>query len=78
MLFRSGIVAVMLGLALYSGFVVLRQVAAVQAEVGGLPSALPANDARRIRFDGLHVLSTRLMELTLGGALILLYWEARE
>ena len=75
---RAAIVAVMLGLALYSGFVVLRQVAAVQAEVGGLPSKLPAGDARRVRFDDLHTLSTRLMELTMGGALILLYWEARE
>jgi len=75
---RAAIVAVMLGVALYSGFVVLRQIETVQAEAGGLPSRLPADDARRVRFDSLHVLSTRLMMFNIAGALVLLYWEARE
>jgi uncharacterized membrane protein len=75
---RSIITAVMLACALYSGMVVLRQIDAVQAEVAGLPSRLPANDERRIRFDALHTLSTRLMALNIAGALVLLYWEARE
>ena len=42
-----------------------------------LPSQLPASDPRRIRFDELHQLSTRLMMVNLLGALALLYWEAR-
>ena len=75
---RAVIVAVMLGVALYSGVVVLRQIDAVQADAGGLPSRLPAGDARRIRFDALHLLSTRLMMFNIAGALVLLYWEARE
>ena len=75
---RAIIVAVMLGVALYSGFVVLRQVDAVQVAAGGLPSRLPAGDERRVRFDGLHVLSTRLMMFNIAAALVLLYWEARE
>jgi len=75
---RAVIVAVMLGVALYSGFVVLRQIDAVQVAAGGLPSRLPAGDERRIRFDALHELSTRLMMLNIAGALVLLYWEARE
>jgi uncharacterized membrane protein len=75
---RAIIVAVMLGVALYSGFVVLRQIDAVQAAAGGLPSRLPAGDERRVRFDALHVLSTRLMMFNIAGALVLLYWEARE
>jgi uncharacterized membrane protein len=75
---RSGIVALMLLVALYSGFVVLREVDAIQQEVGGLPSSLPAHDARRIRFDELHQLSTQLMMVNIVGALVLLYWEARE
>jgi uncharacterized membrane protein len=75
---RAAIIAVMLGVALYSGFVVLRQIDAVQADAGGLPSGLPAGDERRVRFDALHVLSTRLMMLNIAGALVLLYWEARE
>jgi uncharacterized membrane protein len=75
---RSAIVAVMLLISLYSGFVVLGEVDAIQQEVGGLTSSLPAGDARRVRFDELHQLSTRLMMANIVGALVLLYWEARE
>jgi uncharacterized membrane protein len=75
---RSAIIVVMLGVAGYSGFVVLRRVDAIQREVGRLPSQLPAGDARRTEFDALHQLSTRLMMLNMAGALVLLYWEARE
>ena len=75
---RSAIIVVMLGVAVYSGFVVLRRVDAIQREVGRLPSQLAAGDARRIEFDALHLLSTRLMLFDMVGALVLLYWEARE
>ena len=75
---RSIIAAVMLAVALYSGMVVLRQIDAVQVEAGGLPSRLAAGDDRRIRFDALHLLSTRLMFFNIFAALVLLYWEARE
>jgi hypothetical protein len=75
---RAAIVAAMLITALYSGVVVTRQIEAVQRDAGGAPSKLPANDARRLRFDELHRLSVRLMLLTMTGAVVLLYWEARE
>jgi uncharacterized membrane protein len=75
---RALIAALMLAVALYSGMVVLRQIDAVQIEAAGLPSRLPAGDARRTRFDALHLLSTRLMMFNIAGALVLLYWEARE
>jgi uncharacterized membrane protein len=75
---RGIIVAVMLAVAVYSGVVVLGRIDAIQREVGGLPSRLPADDARRVRFDELHTLSTRLMMLNVIGALALLYWEAGE
>ena len=75
---RAIIAALMLAVALYSGLVVLRQIDAVQVEAGGPPSRLPADDQRRVRFDALHLLSTRLMMLNIAGALVLLYWEARE
>jgi uncharacterized membrane protein len=75
---RAIIAALMLAVALYSGMVVLRQIDAVQVEAGGLPSRLPAGDQRRVRFDALHLLSTRLMMFNIAGALVLLYWEARE
>jgi uncharacterized membrane protein len=75
---RCAIVAAMLGVAVYSGVAVLGEISGIQAEVGGLPSRLPASDPRRIRFDELHQLSTRLMMLNIAGALVLLYWEAPE
>jgi hypothetical protein len=75
---RSSIVGLMLVGALYSGFAVLREVDAIQQGVGGLPSSLPAGDTRRVRFDELHQRSTQLMMVNIAGALMLLYWEARE
>jgi uncharacterized membrane protein len=75
---RALIVAAMLAVALYSGRVVLTRVDAIQREVGTLPSKLPAGDARRVEFDSLHLLATRLMMLNIAAALVLLYWEAPE
>jgi hypothetical protein len=75
---RSALIAVMLAVACYSGFIVLGGIEAIQQEVGGLPSRLPAADPRRVRFDELHRLSTRLMMLNVVGTLALLYWEAKE
>jgi len=68
----------MLGVALYSGLVVSTRIDSIQRDVGGPVSRLRVDDERRLRFDQLHQLSTRLMMLNLAGALMLLYWEARE
>jgi hypothetical protein len=77
---RTALAAIMLGIAIYSGVVVLGSVERLQRDIGvnSAPSALPAGDARRVRFDRLHLLSTRLMMFNIVGALVLLYWEARE
>src|SRR5687767_12363519 len=75
---RAGLIAVMLAIAVYSGVIVLGNIDAVQREAGGLTSRLAVDDDRRIRFDALHQLSTNLMLLNMVGALVLLYWEARE
>lgn len=75
---RLAVIATMLLIALYSGVIVLRTIDAIQLEVGHLPSLLQPDDARRIRFDELHQLSTRLMLANMVGALVLLYWEARD
>jgi uncharacterized membrane protein len=75
---RTTLVAGMLAIALYSGVVVTGRIEALQQEVGGLPSRLPPGDARRVRFDALHRLSTLLMLINSLGALALLSWEARE
>ena len=77
-LVRGGLIAAMLGIALYSGVIVANQIAAVQQEAGGLPSRLPATDPRRVRFDQLHVWSERLMMVNVIGALVLLVWEAKK
>jgi hypothetical protein len=74
---RMGIIAVMLGVAVYSG-VVLGEITVMQRAIGALPSSLPAADPRRLRFDQLHQLSTGLMTFNIIAALTLLYWEARE
>lgn len=75
---RAAIVLTMLGVALYSGTIVLQRIDTVQQDAGGLVSSLPATDARRIEFDQLHQLSIRLMLVNVAGALVLLYWEAKE
>jgi uncharacterized membrane protein len=77
---RTALAAIMLGIAIYSGVVVLGSVERLQREIGltVAPSSLPEGDARRARFDQLHMLSTRLIFFNVVGALVLLYWEARE
>lgn len=75
---RVLIVAAMLAVAIYSGQFVLATLAQIQQEVGLLPSQLPDGDPRRLHFDALHLLSTRLMMINVFGGLALLYWEAGE
>jgi uncharacterized membrane protein len=76
-LVRGILLVVMLGIALYAGIVVASQISLVQQEAGGLPSMLAAADPRRLRFDGLHALSERLMTVNVLAALALLFMEAR-
>jgi hypothetical protein len=75
---RTAIVAAMLAIALYSGLQVLTEIDAIQAAVGTLPSRLAASDVRRIRFDDLHLLATRLMMVNVVGALGLLWWSTAD
>jgi uncharacterized membrane protein len=75
---RSGLLVLMLAIALYSGRVVTRGIDRIQEEVGGPIARLQPDDARRVQFEALHRLSERLMLVTALGALALLYWEARE
>lgn len=75
---RVGIVVVMLALAAYSGLAVSREIEQIQSQVTGPISRLPETDARRVRFDQLHGLSTTLMTINMGLGLLLLYWYVRE
>ena len=75
---RCAIIGTMLLVAVYSGLIVLREVDAIQQQIGALPSTLAAGHPQRLRFDFLHQLATRLMMFNMVAALVLLYWEARE
>jgi hypothetical protein len=75
---RAGIIALMLGLFGYTGFVVNPRVDALQAGIDGPVARLAAGDPRRVEFDGLHRLSTVLLGVAAAGGLVLLVWEARE
>ena len=77
---RSVIVIGMLALALYSGLIVSNRITQLQSEIGKniSPSTLASTDNRRIQFDQLHQLSTRLMVVNMVGALVLLCWETRK
>lgn len=75
---RATIIAVMLGLALASGFGIGPRVEAMQREIGGSVAALPDTDPRRTSFYQLHGLSNLLLGATMAGALLLVFWESRE
>lgn len=91
---RMAVIAGMLAVAIYSGVVVLGEIDGIQRELATttsstgagstpvlrtiLPSQLAVDDRRRLRFDALHRLSERLMMIDIAGALVLLFWEARE
>ena len=75
---RVGLLAVMLGLMLYSGMALTPRIDRIQADVTGPMNRLPTDDARRLEFDRLHRLSTILVTATIAGGLVLLAWETRE
>ena len=74
---RAALATLMLGASLLAGIVVAGRIASVQAAIGGAPSSLPAEDARRIEFGRLHALSTGLELIPLVGGLVLIYWELK-
>lgn len=75
---RLAIFTLMLTSTLYSGLVLAAQIDRARATAGGAPSALPADDSRRIAFDRLHRLSTMVQLIPIAGALVLLLWEVRD
>lgn len=75
---RAAIVAVMLGLAGYSGLWVTRAIERLQAEVDGPIGALARSDPRRIDFERLHQRSATLMTVNMGLGFVLLFWYARD
>lgn len=75
---RVGIMALMLVMMMITGFYLIPQVDAIQAEVSGPVSELADTDPRRVAFNRLHGLSNILFSITAIGGLALCWWEARE
>ena len=75
---RVGIMAVMLLMMVATGFWLIPEVNAIQAQVSGPVSALADADPRRVEFNRLHGLSNILYSITAIGGLALCWWEARE
>ena len=75
---RVGIMAMMLVMMMITGFYLIPEVDAIQAEVSGPVSELPDTDPRRVEFNRLHGLSNILFSITAIGGLALCWWEARE
>jgi hypothetical protein len=75
---RLGVAVVMLGAALYSGFVVSPSIARLQHSVAVAPSSLPDSDPRRAEFGRLHATSTGLQLAAVLGGLVLMFWELRD
>lgn len=75
---RVGIMALMLVMMMVTGFYLIPQVDAIQAEVSGPVAELPDTDPRRVDFNRLHGLSNILFSITALGGLALCWWEARE
>ena len=75
---RVGIMGVMLLMMMITGFILIPQVDAIQAEVKGPVAELPDSDPRRMAFNRLHGISNILFSITAIGGLALCFWEARE
>ena len=75
---RVGIMAMMLVMMMVTGFYLIPEVDAIQAQVSGPVSELPDADPRRMEFNRLHGLSNILFSITAIGGFALCWWEARE
>jgi hypothetical protein len=75
---RAALVALTLAIAFYGGFGPAREMMQIESQVSGPVEALPVTDARRQRFDGLHVTSAVLMVVNVTLGLALLLWYVRE
>lgn len=75
---RAALLALMLAATGYTAHVVLPEADGLRRAIGGPMDSVDASDPRRVRFDALHLLSTRLVIATAVAGLVLAAWEARE
>lgn len=76
--FRVAGLLVMTVAAVYVGAVLTPRIATLQHSIGTAPSALAANDPRRIEFGRLHGMSVSIQLIPLLGGLALLFWELKD
>jgi hypothetical protein len=75
---RAALAAIMLGIALYSGIPLAREMTAIQALVPAPVRGASDIDPRRTRFDRLHATAAILLAINVGLGLVLLSWYVRE
>jgi len=75
---RIALIATMLAVTAYAGLRISPRIEALQRQVSGPMNQLPADDPRRVEFDGLHSLATTLMSVAILSGLVLIGWETRE
>lgn len=75
---RLALVVAMLAVALYSGFVLTKDVETAQVALGVPSSSLPEGDPRRLIFERLHGRSVALVIATVVAGFVLLGYEAVE
>ena len=72
---RTGIAAVMVGVAVYSGVILTGRIERLRTAIGVAPSSLDSGDPRRLEFARLHMQSAALQVVPLLGGLVLLAFE---
>jgi uncharacterized membrane protein len=72
---RHVLIAIMLGLTCWSQYWIIPRMDALRAQIGDFGAVAP-NDPLRLRFDSLHVWSTRVESLVLLLGLIVIYFAA--
>jgi Domain of unknown function (DUF4149) len=75
---RAGLLGLMLAGTAYTAHIVLPEAEALRRELDAPIAQVATDDARRIRFDALHLLSTRLVTAVAIAGIVIAAWEARE
>ena len=75
---RALLIAAMLAVTAYTGHILLPEADGLRRQMAGPVAEIAATDARRLRFDHLHSLSTTLVTAIAIAGIGLAAWEARE
>jgi hypothetical protein len=76
--FRAVVVGLMLLANAYTAHIVLQEADGLRREIAAPLATVDDGDTRKVRFEALHVLSTRLVTAVAVAGLVIAAWEARE